>query len=115
MATNIVFEDGNQLRLPCTAPATPKSGDPVLVGQLPGVALTDEDADGYTTVKTNGVAELAVKGEGASGGSNVVIGDRLYYDAGTINKDATNGVPYGYALGAVTSGATTTIRVKIGY
>ncbi len=114
MATNIVFEDGDQLRVVCTAPTTPASGDPVLVGQLPGVALTDEDAEGYTTVKFNGVAELSVKGETTTNAA-VAAGDIVYYDGGVINKDSTNGVRFGYALGAVSSGATTKIRVKIGY
>lgn len=114
MATNIVHEDGDQLRVVCTAPAEPNSGDPVLVGQLPGVALTDEDTDGYTTVKFNGTATLAVKGETTTNNA-VAVGDLLYYDAGVINKDSTNGVRFGYALGAVSSGATTSILVKIGY
>ncbi|MFC6080926.1 DUF2190 family protein [Sphaerisporangium aureirubrum] len=114
MATNILFEDGDQLRLVCSAPATPNSGDPVLVGQLPGVALTKEDSAGYTTVKLNGVAELPVKGETTTNAA-VTYGDVLYYDSGVINKDSTNGVRFGYALGAVNSGATTKIPVKIGY
>lgn len=114
MATNIVYELGTQLRVICTAPATPTSGAPVLVGQLPGVALTAEDADGYTTVKFDGVADLPVKGETTTNVA-VAAGDILYYDSGVINKDSSNGVRFGYALEAVSSGATTTIKVKIGY
>ena len=114
MATNIVFDDGDQLQVVCSAPATPASGDPVLVGQLPGVALTDENADGVTTVKFNGVASIPVKGETTTNAA-VSVGDILYYDSGVINKDSSNGVRFGYALQAVDSGATTTIRVKIGY
>lgn len=118
MATNIVHEDGDQLYVAVTSPATPSAGDPVMVGDLPGVALTDEDSDGKCTVKFNGVAELSVKGEGASGNTAVAAGDILYYEAGQtppINKDSTNGKRFGYALEAVASGATATIRVKIGY
>jgi predicted RecA/RadA family phage recombinase len=118
MATNILFEDGYQLDVVCTAPTTPNSGDPVLVGQLPGVALTDERANGETTVKFNGVANLSVQGEtNSDAGSAVAVGDILYYDAAEtvkINKDTT-GVRFGYALGTVGSGATATIPVKIGY
>lgn len=114
MAKNILFEDGDQLRVVCSAPATPASGDPVMVGDLPGVALVNEDEEGYTTVKFNGVAELSVKGETTSNAA-VSYGDTLYYDAGVINRDSTNGKRYGYALGAVSSGATTKIPVKIGY
>jgi predicted RecA/RadA family phage recombinase len=114
MATNIVHEHGDQLRVVCTAPASPSAGDPVLVGQIPGVALTDEDASGYTTVKFNGCATLDVKGETTTNAA-VSVGDILYYDSGVINKDSSNGVRFGYALGAVESGATTSILVKIGY
>lgn len=118
MATNRVYEHGTQFAAVCSAPTTPASGDPVLVGQIPGVALIDEEADGTTTIQTDGVFELSVKGENASGNNAVAVGDILYYEAGQtppINKDATNGVRFGYALEAVTSGATATIRVKIGY
>ena len=116
MARNIIFEDGTQIALTATDPATPASGDPVLVGQIPGVALISEAADGVTTIKTNGVATLPVKG---TTGSNAAIaaGDILYYVTGNTPKlsATTSGVRFGYALEAVGSGATATIRVKIGY
>lgn len=119
MATNRVYERGCQIPLACTAPTTPSSGDPVLFGQLPGVALTDEDTvTGLTTVQTDGVFDLSVKGENNAGNVAVTAGDILYYDSAAtvkINKDNTNGVRFGYALEDVTSGATATIKVKIGY
>lgn len=116
MARNIVFEEGDQLAVICTDPTTPASGDPVLLGQLPGVALITEAADGLTTIKTDGVATLSVKG---TNGSDVAVaaGDILYYVTANTPKlsKTTSGVRFGYALEAVTSGATATIRVKIGY
>lgn len=116
MARNVIFEEGEQISVACTDPATPASGDPVLLGQLPGVALIAETADGNTTVKTNGVATLSVKG---TSGSNAAIaaGDILYYVTANTPKLSvtTSGVRFGYALEAVNSGATATIRVKIGY
>lgn len=117
MATNIVFEDGNELSLTATDPATPVSGDPVLIGQLPAVAVTDERADGTTSVKTNGVARLSVKGIDGGGNSAVAAGDLIYYVAADTPKlsKKNSGVRFGYALEAVTSGATATIRVKLGY
>lgn len=122
MATNQAFSDGRFLSLAATAPATPASGDPVLVGQIPGVALTDEGdgGNGATTVSidTSGVYELSVKGEGAAGNAAVAVGDIIYYEAGQtppLNKDATNGVRFGYALETVGSGQTATIKVKVGY
>lgn len=120
MATNIVFEDGDQLRLNVsgvTGSGTSgviKAGDPGTLGDLAFVALTDEDSDGYATVKTNGVADLLVDAETG----NVVPGTVLYYDSADANKinDSSSGNKrFGYALGSVTSGATGTINVKIGY
>ncbi len=118
MATNTVHMWTESLVVTCSAPTTPASGDPVLCGQIPGVALTAENADGTTTIACDGVFNLSVKGENAGGNSAVAAGDILYYEAGQtppVNKDATNGVRFGYALGAVTSGATATIPVRVGY
>lgn len=118
MAANTTYMWTKSRPLTCTAPTTPASGDPVLCGQIPGVALADEDADGVTTVALDGVFDLSVKGENAGGNNAVAAGDILYYEAGQtppLNKDATNGVRFGYARAAVSSGATTTIPVEVGY
>ena len=118
MATNTVYMWTESLPLTCTAPTTPASGDPVLCGQIPGVALADEDAAGLTTVALDGVFNLSVQGEtNSDAGSAVAAGDILYYDAAEpvkINKDTT-GVRFGYALGTVGSAATATIPVRVGY
>lgn len=121
MARNRRHAEGNQLSVAATDPASPTSGDPVLHGQVPGVALTDERADGTTTVQFNGVFELAVGGEGFDGVSPVdeavAVGDILYYNAAVtpvLNKDE-RGTRYGYALGTVTGGGSATIPVKVGY
>lgn len=123
MAENRRRKDNSQLSVTCTQPATPVSGDPCLYGQRPGVALTSEDTDGKTTVEFDGVFNLAVEGVDGVGNSAVAGGDILYYDAAAtikINKDATNGVRFGYAGdGAggtlVAAGANGTIPVTIGY
>ena len=120
MATNQVYDLGNlrTLAVACTAPTTPASGDPVLLGQLPGVALADEDSAGLTTIATDGVFTLAVKGEDGAGNAAIAAGDIVYYDSAAtvkVNKDSTNGVRFGYALEAVSSGATSSIKVKVGY
>lgn len=120
MAKNMVFERGTKFSAVCTQPATPVSGDPVLIGQIPAVAVANERAaDGTTSVDTEGVWLLAVEGKDAANANiAVAAGDVLYYDAANtvkLNKDVTNGVRFGYALAAVTSGATATIRVKLGY
>lgn len=118
MAKNRVHAVGNHISAAATDPATPASGDPLIVGLLPGVALTDERADGTTSIQTNGVFNLSVKGV-ITGPANqaVAVGDILYYSSGhtpKLDKD-TAGVRFGYALATVTSGATATIAVKIGY
>lgn len=118
MSKNQRYQRGEQLSLAATAPATPASGDPVLVGQMPGVALTAERADGETTIQFVGVFDLSVKGENNAGNIAVAAGDILYYEAGQtppVNKDSVAGVRFGYALAAVTSGATATIPVRLGY
>lgn len=118
MATNERYAAGVPLSLTCTAPTTPAAGDPVLIGQIPGVALTDERSDGTTSVALGGVFALAVGGVDDDGNSAVAVGDVLYYDAAAtpkINKDAVNGVRFGYALGTVASGGSGTINVLVGY
>lgn len=118
MALNQVYDHGDQFAVVCSAPATPASGDPVIVGQIPGVALIAEGADGLTTVKFNGVYEFLAKGETTTDAA-LSVGDIVYYDSAAtphkINKDSSNGVRFGYALDALASGASGTIRVKIGY
>ena len=118
MAKNCTIMWTKSRAMTCTAPTTPASGDPVVCGQIPGVALVAEDSAGLTTVALDGEFTLSVKGENAGGNSAVADGDILYYEAGQappINKDATNGIRFGYARGAVSSGATATIPVEIGY
>lgn len=103
MATNMRFDPGNQLFLPVGAGIT--AGEPVAVGQLPGVALTDGDASNNATVKTDGVFELTVS-------VAVTAGDIIYLAAGVLSKTDT-GVRFGYAVNT-TSGAGLAL-VKIGY
>ena len=115
MASNMVHTPGNQLEHTL---ASVVSGDPVMVGQLPGVALISTDADGKVTVKHDGVFRLSVKGENNAGNVAVAVGDILYHEAAAtpkINKDSTAGIRFGYALEAIASGATATIKVKVGY
>ncbi len=116
MATNAVYMWSKSRPLTCTDPATPASGDPVLCGQIPGVALAAEDTAGVTTVACDGVFNLSVKGVDGSGNSAVAAGDAIYYvtaDTPKLSKKAT-GVLFGYALGTVGSSATATIPVEVG-
>ena len=110
MATNYV-QKGDTLNL---AIASKNAGDPVAVGKVTGVCLTDTDADGMVRVKVTGVFELSVTGKDSSDGNvSIAEGEEIYLDGGELNKDDTNGVFFGYALGSVSSGATTTIPVRL--
>lgn len=115
MAANRKFEHGRKLYLP--VPAGVVSGDPVVVGQMPGVALTDRDADGNATVDFGGVYNLSVQAIDEVGNSAVAVGDIIYYNAADVPKlnKKNTGVRFGYALEAVAAGATATIAVKLGY
>lgn len=118
MATNEIFDRGQELALVATDPTTPASGDPILVGQIPAVAVAAKDATtGKTPCKMEGVFDLSVKAVDGGGNSAVAVGDIIYYvsaDTPKLSKK-TSGVRFGYALEAITSGATDTIYVKIGY
>ena len=100
MAQNFI-QKGHVITGVCDDPASPKSGDPVTIGKIPGVALNDEDADGKTTIATKGVFDLEVDGTSAIG-----LGDRLYYAAGVLSTLNT-GVLFGKALEAVPTGTAT--------
>jgi predicted RecA/RadA family phage recombinase len=118
VAKNRRYAVGNQLSV--AVPSGKVSGDPVVYGQRPGVCLTDRGAHtaGEATVAFDGVFDLSVKGENNAGNVAVAEGDILYYteaDTPKVNKDSTTGVRFGYAHGTVTSGATATIPVKVGY
>jgi predicted RecA/RadA family phage recombinase len=104
------------------------SGDPVRIGQIPGVALIDADSSQRTVVQKDGVFTLLVAGIDSSGVSaadaNVAVngGDALYFDEAKtppLSKRA-GGVFFGYALGdsgvqvVASGGLTTAIPVQVG-
>lgn len=115
MATNTVYEKATNIPV---VQASRVSGDPMVVGQIPGVAETSSEATtNLVTMQTQGAYNVSVKGIDGGGNSAVAIGDILYYtlaDTPPLSKKAT-GVRWGYALAAVNSGATATILAKVGY
>lgn len=119
MASNRVFKDGEYLQVAaadCVGPNDPiESGDPLVWGsaEVPAVATSDEDSAGLVSVQFGGVYSLAVHGADGAGNAAVDAGEAVFWDATELNADLTNGSLYGYAMEAVASGATTTVRVKL--
>ncbi|MDR9817650.1 MAG: DUF2190 family protein [Candidatus Methanoculleus thermohydrogenotrophicum] len=72
MATNEVYYPGDTLPLP--VPEGTKSGDPVVVGTIAGIAMEDRDAAGNAPVRVKGVFKLSVTGP-------IDVGDKVYYTA----------------------------------
>lgn len=62
-----------------------KSGDPGVVGVLPVVCLTDEDADGRASCDTMGVYKLTV-----TPAADIGEGDAIYWDNTTGELSDTN-------------------------
>ena len=108
MARNITYDDANQVSLP--VPAGTKSGDPVRVGGLNGVALTNRalstatppefgggNVDGQATVKLNGASTFDVD-------FALAPGDAVYIDGTNTLTNVNTDDLYGYSL--VTKDAT---------
>jgi predicted RecA/RadA family phage recombinase len=112
MAKNRRHEEGRYLEL--SVPAETESGDPVVVGALPAVALTDRQDNGKATCQTDGVFELEVTGKNKAGEKAIAEGDVVYLTAGVLNVNDEEGVPFGYALAPVVKNKTEVIPVKVG-
>ena len=90
MALNEIFKVGKSISLP--VPADTKSGDPVRVGVLNGVAIVDEgtgfNADGYTSVDLFGGHLFELAGAG--------VGDPVYITgAGALSLTASGNKLWG--------------------
>lgn len=112
MAKNRVYDKGQYLGLVCTFPAVPASGDPVLVGEMAGVAEANENADGVTSVDLGpAVYSLPVTAAAAA----INVGDRIYATKASpvVLSNTATGVPFGFALTAIGNGLTATINVKV--
>lgn len=117
MALDRLYAQANKTLPNLTVTASAKSGDPMVIGQIPCVLLTDADSLNTAIVQADGIFNLSVKGVNSGGNNAVALGDILYYNSGAtpkVNKDS-GGVRFGYSLGAVGSGSTATIAVQIGY
>ena len=111
MATNSAFTQADQLSLP-VAEGT-ESGDPVIVGQLVGVALTDRGDGGnestHATVKLTGAFDLAV---GTT--STLAVGAPVYITtAGALTPTAGTNALFGHALEEKGSSAGEVIAIRL--
>ncbi len=106
MATNKT-QDGLHIMV---AASEVSSGDPVVIGSLTGVAITDTNLDGLVAVCTVGVFMLPVTGNDG-GDAAVSVGDKLFWDSGLSLNDS--GEYFGISLGVVGSGDTATIPVLL--
>lgn len=127
MATNQVKSGLPPNRRFFKCPSTVKSGDPVLIGTLAGVALNDYDATLMgTTFDLDGTFSLTVfGGDSTSAGNSKAInqGDEIFaigtYDATTncqtsLTLDATTGnTPFGSLDQSVAVAAGSTVLASV--
>lgn len=111
MAKNRRKEKATRLALP--VPDGTVSGDPLVIGDLPCVAVTDESewTEDEASVQTDGSFVFDVFADNAA----IDPGDIVYLQNDGSISDDNGGKRFGYALEAVSNGATTGIEVKIGY
>lgn len=116
MAKNIVYPGVFKRTLP--VPASVVSGEIVVVGALVGVAETDRDANGNSTVAigsaptVQAAAATYAVGDtiyGHASGGGAIAGGRV----GLIDKTSTTGTVIGYALEAKTLGATGSLLIQL--
>ena len=112
MAQNSHYQEGRYIQDLEGKLSAVDSGDPMCLGQIPGVVQKDATASAGTAVlDTQGVYDLSVTAATA-----IAPGDIVYWHSGTdvLNNTSSGGVRFGYALQAIASG-TENIAVKIGY
>lgn len=107
MAKNIVFTDTHTLNL--EVPSGTTSGDALLVGILPVVALTDRDSDGRATcaVATSTVVEIPVTGALAEGAAVYVT------SGGAFTATATDNTLFGANVGGTKGSGSAPTRVYL--
>lgn len=94
-------------------PEGTKSGDPLIIGDIPCVAAIDRQADGKATVKMGtGSFSFSVIAKKEAEEKAVVLGKPVYLKEGKLSMD-TGGTLFGYALAEIAKGKTATIRVKL--
>lgn len=100
----------NALHINVPVPAGTKSGDPVQVGRISGVAQIDRTEDGNATVWLDGSWLIEVTGAVASVGLPIFI-----TSAGALNTTAAGNTPWGVALATKAAAAAPLEVAPFGY
>lgn len=108
MALNQRYTNALHISLP--VPSGTKSGDPVQVGQISGVAQIDRQEDGTATVWLDGSWDIEVTGAVATVGLPVYI-----TSAGKLNTTAAGNTPWGIALATKAAAAAPLEVAPLGY
>lgn len=100
----------NALHITVPAPRDVKSGEPVQVGQISGVAQIDAKAGEKVTIWLDGSWDIEVTGAVANVGLPVYI-----TSAGKLNTTAAGNTPWGIALGTKAAAAAPLEVAPLGY
>lgn len=107
----------SQLTHPSHADGLVDKNDPVLVGNIVGVAFASAVANtDLIAIDTEGIWQLSVVAQDEDGNSAVAVGDQIYINTSTailskIKSTAT--IPFGRALYPISAGVTDVIPVKV--
>ena len=103
MSTNKIYNDGDPL--PAPVPAGTKSGDPVRIGGLNGVAIVDRAAASTGPVNADGSLNTAYnRGGGNADGNASVQFDGVH----KVSVTSAAAPTYGQAIHLAAAGLTTT-------
>lgn len=108
MALNQRYPNALHITLP--VPTGTKSGDPVKVGQIAGVAQTDRQDDGNATVWLDGSWDIEVEGAVATVGAPIHITSQQ-----KLTATAAGNTPWGVALATKSATAAPLEVVPLGY
>lgn len=112
MAKNRKYEHGQGLTLPVISGTV--SGGPVIVGMLPGVALTTRDSAGNASVELgDGVYTVSVTASG-----NITLGQPIYITSATYALTDAAGAGkqlFGHAVSTSTGAGAKSIDVRIAH
>lgn len=113
MAVNQVVASSFHQSVICDSPAVPNSGDPCRWGNMTGVALNDEAADGTTVLDFSPATWDLLCLANNGGPSQINPGDTIFFADGAppVLSKITTGYLFGVAMGTVPAGTSAVIPV----